>query len=237
MIMPKNIDNSSKIKNEFLIPDFVTAKPQKPNFTGEWAWSRSWSLSPNGDLEVKKWNSEKSLKTETHSLKTTLTPIDLTQTSSLSNLHLKEIKTLTKEEQKTSDIPKTKKPTKLLAVFKPHAIETAHLPYKGTLNKNFQFLKNLNLIKILLGPTFNCRVLNAAVDGQPSKYTDSSCKLLLPGIVNNLKKKPFAFIDKKSQLKLKKIKIKLVKSLEFKYKIIFFKIKFLRYMILFCLKV
>lgn len=34
----------------------------------------------------------------------------------------------------------------------------------------------MELKLIILGPTYNCKILNAFEDGRPSKYNDPSCQ-------------------------------------------------------------
>ncbi|KAI1724561.1 hypothetical protein Ddc_05803 [Ditylenchus destructor] len=132
-------------------PSVVTQKTPTSTTQGSRSWSRSWSFSPNGTLIMKTWDSA--------------VDSGRPQVEVVTGAPTAAVKTSTNGARKATQIstPASKATTSRIVKVphKPALISSAGQPYRG--------------------PTFNCRILDAAVDGQPTAYTDPTCNLSYPG--------------------------------------------------------
>uniref|UniRef100_A0A1I8AXB9 Uncharacterized protein n=1 Tax=Meloidogyne hapla TaxID=6305 RepID=A0A1I8AXB9_MELHA len=158
--------------NVIAIKPAVDSKNVESSQSGGFAWPRTWDNEPDDNLAIRSWAREHSRQPE-HQLLLPLqnnsnekeelmsTPeqhSNFTQSSILSTTTTKIPPTI----RTTSKAPTT--PRKK-GVVKPTFFNS------GTYRHS--------------GPTFNCRVLDAAVDGIPSENNDQTCPLDFPGIASD----------------------------------------------------
>uniref|UniRef100_A0A914GXU0 Uncharacterized protein n=1 Tax=Globodera rostochiensis TaxID=31243 RepID=A0A914GXU0_GLORO len=120
------------------------------------AWSRSWSIGPNGKLDLRVWESGRGDRVEQRVL-------SLEEQRRLLQSHGSE-----RESLLTIIFPMTETP--------PETTKSSELPRNQSSGR-----ENAGAV-LHKDQTPNCNVLDAAKDGRPSRRNDKSCKLAFPGI-------------------------------------------------------